>query len=80
MSKSLIQGVLDLDPWLEPFSQPLINRQIEFQKWHKKLIESEGSLIDFANSYKKYGVHTFPSGEIQIIQYIPDVDEVSIVG
>ena len=31
MSKSLIQGVLDLDPWLEPFSQPLINRQIEFQ-------------------------------------------------
>lgn len=80
MSKSLIQGVLDLDPWLEPFSQPLINRQIEFQKWHKKLIESEGSLIDFANSYKKYGVHTLPSGEIQIIQYIPDVDQVSIVG
>ena len=80
MSKSLIQGVLDLDPWLEPFSQSLINRQIEFQNWHKKLIESEGSLIEFANSYQKYGLHTLSNGKIQIIQYIPNVEQVSIVG
>ncbi|RCK67123.1 1,4-alpha-glucan-branching enzyme [Candida viswanathii] len=80
MSKDLIKGVLDLDPWLEPFSHQLITRQVRFQEWYDKLTHAEGSLIDFANSYKTYGLHLLPNGDYKIVEYIPDVQAVSLVG
>ncbi|RCK55099.1 1,4-alpha-glucan-branching enzyme [Candida viswanathii] len=80
MSKELIKGVLDLDPWLEPFSHQLITRQVRFQEWYDKLTHAEGSLIDFTNSYKTYGLHLLPNGDYKIVEYIPDVLAVSLVG
>ncbi|ODV77906.1 glycoside hydrolase family 13 protein [Suhomyces tanzawaensis NRRL Y-17324] len=77
----LIKGALDLDPWLEPYSQALISRQLQFRKWHADLAQSEGSLAQFASSYQSYGVHgDWSSKKIVVQQYIPDVDEVSLVG
>ena len=80
MSKDLIKGVLNVDPWLEPFSQQLIDRQVRFQDWYDKLTKSEGSLINFANSYKNYGLHALPDGSYKIVEYIPNVESVSLVG
>lgn len=81
MSKDLIKGVLDVDPWLEPFSHQLINRQVKFQEWYDKLTKSEGSLINFANSYQTYGLHSLPNNKgYKIVEYIPNVDAVSLVG
>lgn len=80
MSKDLIKGVLNVDPWLEPFSQQLIDRQVRFQDWYDKLTKSEGSLINFANSYKNYGLHSLPDGNYKIVEYIPNVESVSLVG
>ncbi|MCH0630082.1 alpha amylase C-terminal domain-containing protein [Kocuria palustris] len=76
MSKELIKGVLDLDPWLEPYSKPLIDRQVAFRNKHKEL----GLLIEYANSYQTYGVHALPDKLIKVVQYVPDVSEVLIVG
>lgn len=79
--KSSIQGVLDLDPWLEPFSGHLVHRQNELQKWKSQLEQSEGSLTKFASSYQTYGVHAdWQNKSITVVQYIPDVKSVSIVG
>ncbi|RLV89041.1 14-alpha-glucan-branching enzyme [Spathaspora sp. JA1] len=79
--KALIKGALDLDPWLEPFSQGLIYRQKEFRKWYDDLKKSEGSLLKFADSYKTYGVRgNHQTKEVIANQYIPDVEEVSLVG
>lgn len=78
-NKELIKGVLELDPWLEPFSQALIDRQITFRDWVSKLDSSEGSLLNFADSYKTYGLHATAQG-YKIVEYIPDVEQVSLVG
>lgn len=79
--RALIKGALDLDPWLEPFSQGLIYRQQEFIKWYNQLNQSEGSLLKFADSYKTYGLHpNHKTKEITFTQYIPDVEQVSLVG
>lgn len=80
-SKDLIKGALDVDPWLEPFSPQLINRQLQFKEWHESLLKSEKSLDSFASSYEKYGVHAdWNTKQITVTQYVPDVKEVSIVG
>ncbi|CCG25338.1 Glc3 1,4-glucan branching enzyme [Candida orthopsilosis Co 90-125] len=77
--KGLIKGVLDLDPWLEPFSKELIDRQVTFRDWLSKLDSSEGSLLNFADSYRTYGLHATTRG-YKIVEYIPDVEQVSLVG
>ncbi|CAH6720009.1 1,4-alpha-glucan-branching enzyme [[Candida] jaroonii] len=77
----LIKGVLDLDPWLEPYSGELVHRQKHFTHWYNQLKSSEGSLSNFASSYKEYGLHAnWDTKQITIIEYIPDVQAVSIVG
>ncbi|KAI5950274.1 GLC3 [Candida jiufengensis] len=79
MSKDLVKGVLELDPWLEPFSNQLIKRQELSQDWIRKLTKSEGSLLNFASSYETYGLNPTTTGA-KIIEYIPEVQEVSLVG
>lgn len=79
--KSLIKGVLELDPWLEPYSDRLIDRQTQLKSWTSQLENSEGSLSKFASSYQSYGVHANQQEKsITVVQYIPDVKAVSIVG
>lgn len=81
MSKNLIKGALDTDPWLEPYSAALISRQLQYNQWLETLEKSEGSLLEFASSYKKYGLHADKdSKSITITEYIPDVQLVSLVG
>lgn len=78
---ALIKGALDLDPWLEPYSNALISRQLQFRKWMDQLQKAEGSLSEFATSYEKYGVHADKATkEINALLYIPDVASVSLVG
>ncbi|KAG7191391.1 alpha-1,4-glucan branching enzyme [Scheffersomyces spartinae] len=79
--KSLIKGALDIDPWLEPYSSGLIDRQIKFRDWLKRINEGEGSLSKFASSYETYGLVADPATKrITVTQYIPDVQLVSLVG
>lgn len=79
--KALIKGALDLDPWLEPYSNAMISRQLQFRDWLATLRKSEGSVADFANAYEKYGLHADPATKsVTIYEYIPDVELVSLVG
>lgn len=79
--KSSIRGVLDLDPWLEPYSDHILRRQDKLHSWKSQLEQSEGSLAEFASSYKTYGVHAdWLEKSVEVVQYVPDVVEVSIVG
>lgn len=81
MSKSLIKGALDIDPWLEPYSNQLINRQLQYRQWLETLEKTEGSLAKFASSYERYGLHAnTDTKEVTITEYIPDVQLVSLVG
>lgn len=80
-NKALIKGVLDLDPWLEPYSNALISRQLQMKQWLDTIAKSEGSLYEFASSYNTYGVHADRKTKvITAVEYVPDVTLVSLVG
>jgi hypothetical protein len=41
-------GVIQLDPWLEPFKDSLKKRYAKAQDWIKKIDETEGGLEKFS--------------------------------
>jgi hypothetical protein len=41
-------GVIGLDPWLEPFREPLKHRYAKAENWIKTINESEGGLEKFS--------------------------------
>lgn len=47
--------ILDYDPYLEPFKEDLSLRLFEFARTKKRLLGTDGSLVDFANGYKYFG-------------------------
>ncbi|MHC5835743.1 alpha-amylase family glycosyl hydrolase [Lactococcus lactis] len=48
-------NILDYDPYLEPFKEDLSLRLFEFARTNKRLLGTDGSLVDFANGYKYFG-------------------------
>ena len=48
-------NILDYDPYLEPFKEDLSLRLFEFARTKKRLLGTDGSLVDFANGYKYLG-------------------------
>ena len=47
-------NILDYDPYLEPFKEDLSLRLFEFARTKKRLLGTDGSLVDFANGYKYF--------------------------
>ncbi|KAF7998689.1 hypothetical protein HF325_006873 [Metschnikowia pulcherrima] len=79
--RALIKKALDLDPWLEPYTDALVGRQLQCRQWEETLFKTENSLSQFASSYEKYGVHANKdTKEIVVYEYIPSVSSVSLVG
>ena len=48
-------NILDYDPYLAPFKEDLSLRLFEFARTKKRLLGTDGSLVDFANGYKYFG-------------------------
>ncbi|MCT3099000.1 alpha-amylase family glycosyl hydrolase [Lactococcus lactis] len=48
-------NILDYDPYLEPFKEDLSLWLFEFARTKKRLLGTDGSLVDFANGYKYFG-------------------------
>lgn len=48
-------NILDYDPYLEPFKEDLSLRLFEYARTKKRLLGTDGSLVDFANGYKYFG-------------------------
>lgn len=76
-----IKKTLEIDPWLEPFSGAIKERISKFGKTKHILEQNEGSLYDFSLSYQKYGLHAdWETGIIYGSEYVPNVEQVSLVG
>lgn len=57
-------GVIQLDPWLEPFRDALKHRFAKAQKWIKSIDETEGGLEKFSRGYENMGFTFSPNGDI----------------
>lgn len=63
-------GVLELDPWLEPFKEQLKSRYAKANKWIKDLNEHEGGLDQFSKVSEPIGPLTMMSCILSFVQLI----------
>ena len=73
-------GVIDLDPWLEPFRDPLKSRFSKAQDWIKKINDSEGGLEKFSRGYEKFGFTFAPNGDITYREWAPNAHKATLIG
>lgn len=79
MKKKL--SILRNDPWLEPFEPAIEGRHEDVvRKLDELTANTGGSLSDFANAYKFYGLHHLPEGGWMFREYAPNAREIWLIG
>ncbi|KAJ9193916.1 CAZyme family GH13 [Paecilomyces variotii] len=73
-------GVVQLDPWLEPYKEALRTRFSYAQKWIKAIEESEGGLEKFSKGYEKFGLNVSANGDITYREWAPNVIQAHLIG
>lgn len=74
-------GVLDTDPWLEPFAEAISRRYTTAQNWIKQLDQNEQGLLKFSEGYKHFGIHLDPkTNAITYREWAPNAVAASLIG
>ncbi|SNX82025.1 probable branching enzyme (be1) [Melanopsichium pennsylvanicum] len=74
-------GVVDGDPWLEPFVPALRERYSNYSDWVSKISSSEGSLDKFSHSYRDMGFQIDPKTQtVTYTEWAPNAVEAALVG
>ncbi len=55
-------NILKNDPWLAPYASAIEGRHQDVQRKLKELTASSGTLSDFANAHKYFGLHRTKEG------------------
>jgi len=71
--------LLELDPWLEPFSSFIESRVAKYQQKLEDLEEQAGTLKDFASGHIFYGLHRTKTGWI-FREWAPNAIQIFIIG
>lgn len=71
VTKEPWKGLLDLDPWLEPFTDSLKSRYTKAQEWMKNIQDHEGGLDKFSKGYEKFGFNVAPDNTITYREWAP---------
>jgi len=72
-------GILNADPYLEPFEEDLILRGKLFSEKLKSITKGYENLSDFANGYKYFGFHRTDSGWVYR-EWAPAADAMYLTG
>lgn len=79
MKKKL--AILRNDPWLEPFAAAIEGRhQDVINKYEELTADCDGSLSNFANAYKYFGLHKQPDGSWIFREYAPNATSITLIG
>ncbi|KAE8348634.1 1,4-alpha-glucan-branching enzyme [Aspergillus coremiiformis] len=73
-------GVIQLDPWLDPFRNALKQRFNFIECWVKTINETEGGLDKFSKGYEKFGFNVQPNGDIIYREWAPNAVQAELVG
>lgn len=63
-------GIIQLDPWLEPFQDSLKSRFAKAKKWLDTINQSEGGLEKFSRGYETYGFTFSDNGDITYREWV----------
>ena len=79
MKKQL--AILRHDPWLEPFAPAIEGRHEDvIRKLDELTADTDGSLVEFANAYKYYGLHHLSEGGWIFREYAPNATNIWLIG
>lgn len=78
MKKQL--AILRNDPWLEPYAPAVEGRHDDVKRKLKEITENtNGSLVDFANAHKYFGLHLSANGWV-FREYAPNATKIWLIG
>lgn len=73
--------ILRNDPWLEPFEAAIEGRHEDvIRKLNDITSGTGGSLVDFANAYKYFGLHREKDGSWIFREYAPNATGICLIG
>lgn len=74
-------AILRNDPWLQPYAEAITGRHEDFIRKEKELTAgSAGSLVEFANAYKYFGLHRNPDSSWTVREWAPNATEIFLIG
>ncbi|THC99792.1 hypothetical protein EYZ11_000722 [Aspergillus tanneri] len=73
-------GVIELDPWLEPFREALQRRFRFVESWVKAIDETEEGLEKYSRGYERFGLNVDANGNITYREWAPNALEAQLVG
>ncbi|MCM1452559.1 MAG: alpha amylase C-terminal domain-containing protein [Clostridium sp.] len=77
-SKSSL-AIVRNDPWLEPYAAAIEGRHQDALRKEAELTSESGSLVDFANAHKYFGLHRAPDGWV-FREWAPNATGITLVG
>ncbi|KAI0019819.1 carbohydrate-binding module family 48 [Xylariomycetidae sp. FL0641] len=73
-------GVVQLDPWLEPFSGSLKRRYAKAHEWIDRIQATEGGLDKFSKGTEIYGLNVDKNNNIIYREWAPNATEAYLIG
>lgn len=74
-------SILKSDPWLEPYADAITGRhQDVINKFNEITADTNGSLSDFANAHKYFGLHKKPRAGWVFREYAPNATSITLIG
>ena len=72
-------GIIESDPWLEPYSAAIEGRHQHAIDKELELINGKSTLSDFATGYLYFGLHRTKRGWV-FREWAPNAKEIYIIG
>jgi len=73
-------GVVNIDPWLKPYSEALRHRYSAYENWVNTLNQHEGGLEKFSRGYEKMGFQVLPNNDIVYREWAPNATSAHLIG
>ena len=80
MAKKKTLNILKNDPWLEPFAAAIEGRHQDAVRKERELTGEAGSLVDFANGHRYFGLHHNGDGSWIFREWAPNATSVALIG
>ena len=78
--RKAVLPIIKNDPWLEPFADAINGRHNEALVTEKRLTAQTGSLSDFANAHRYFGLHRAADGSWTFREWAPGASAITLVG
>ena len=72
--------IIKNDPWLEPFAEAITGRHQEALNVERRLTSEAGTLSDFANAHKYFGLHKGADGKWTFREWAPNATAITLIG